>query len=205
MSRIARIAVSFAALTSLFALLSATAGASTWHNSGSTTFHATAGAGTLSSTSAGLVCPSGGTTTGTVAATPAVVPFDAWTAFEGTMTWTGCTLGVTGYAVDCEYALITTSWTDLTADITHAVASLTCGVFLQGTQVCHLVGVLQERYTNPSGATPGKLTIATGGGLTAFNGGVVTCPLGNGDRGHTSEFTFTLTSAAGSPVITRTA
>ena len=51
MSRISRLAVLVTALASLFAVLSSTAGAATFTNSGSTAFTATGGAGTLGITS----------------------------------------------------------------------------------------------------------------------------------------------------------
>lgn len=204
MSRIARLAVLVVALTSLFAVMSSTAGAVTWHNSGDSTFTATAGAGTLSSTSAGLACPAGGTATGTVAATPAVVPVGAWSAVTGTVTWTGCTLGVSGYAVDCAYTLTASTWTAGTPATTGGSADVTCGVYLAGAKFCHISGSVTGTYSNPVGATKGSLAIATGGSLTVVNGPAGSCPLGNGDTGHLSASTFTVTSGTGGPVITRT-
>lgn len=203
MSRIARFAVLVVALTSLFAVMSSTAGAVTWHNSGDSTFTATTGPGTLSSTSAGLACPSG-TATGTVAATPAVVPVGNWSAVTGTVTWTNCTLGVGGYSVDCAYTLTASTWTAGSPATTGGTADVTCGVYLATSKFCHISGSVTGTYSNPVGTTKGSLAIATGGSLVLANGPAGTCPLGNGDVGHLSASTFTVTSGTGGPVITRT-
>jgi hypothetical protein len=70
MSRIARFAVLATALLSSFAVMSSPAAALSWDNSGSTTFTATGGAGTLSVGSNNLAC-SGSTETGTAPASTA--------------------------------------------------------------------------------------------------------------------------------------
>lgn len=204
MSRITRLAVLVTALMSLVGVLSSSAGAATWHNSGSSTVHATAGPETLSSTSAGFACPPGGTMTGTVAATPAVVPVGNWAAVTGTLIWTGCTLGVSGYSVECGFTLTASSWTAGTPAVTTGLAEMTCGFYLGGSQFCHVEGSVNGHYRNPSGSTSGSLTTTTGGNLTVTNGPAGTCPLGNGDIGHLSEMTFSMTNAAGSPILTRT-
>src|ERR1044071_3993997 len=63
MSKFARLVVLVTALSSLFAMLSSTAGAVTWHNTGGTSFHATGGPMTYSRASVSLTC-SGSTATG---------------------------------------------------------------------------------------------------------------------------------------------
>lgn len=204
MSRMARTVESVAALLSVFTMLSSTASAATWHNSGATTVHATAGAATFSSTSAGLICPAGGTTTAAVGATPAV-PLGNWAAMTATVSWTNCTLGVSGYGVDCRYTFTASSWADGSPAVTNGVADLTCGVYLAGTKFCHIDGEVPEHYTNPNGATPGRLTLDTYDSLLVNSTVFGNCPLGDLDLSHLSEATFTLTSAAGSPIIRRTA
>lgn len=206
MSRIARIAVAVTALLSLFGVVSSSASAATWHNSGSTTVHATAGSVTFSSTSAGLACPAGGTMSGTVSATPAVVPVGKWLAMTGTTTWTGCTLGVSGYTVDCPWTFTADSLEQGQPAITHGTKDFTCGVYLAGTKFCDFHGTIETHYVNPeSDVSPGYFVDTTGGTWKPTNTSTGTCPLGNGDLGHASVTTFTLTSAAGSPILNRTA
>ncbi len=196
MSRITRLAVLVVGLMSLFGIMSATAGAVTWHNTGSTNFTATTGPGTLSSTSAALNC-TGGTGTGdaptgaTVAATYLV---------RGTVTFSGCSLSGISTGVDCAYTL---TGTTQSAGVTTGDADVTCRVYQFNAQVCHIDGSVHGLYTNPT-AGVGTLTITTGGALITRNPASGTCPLGNGDRAHLSELTFRTTSAT-PPVITRTA
>lgn len=205
MSRVAQIAVLVAALLSLFAMLSSSAGAVTWHNSGATTLHATMGQSTLSSTSAGLVCPSGGTFTGTVAATPAVVLAGDWAAITGTASWSNCTLGVPGYAVDCGYTFTASTWAAGPPANTGGLVDVTCGVYLSGTKFCHIEGAVGAIYTNANGTTPGFFMFLTGGALLITKAGPSSCPLGDNDLGHFSAPQLIVTSVAGSPRITRTA
>ncbi len=197
MSRITRLAVLVVGLMSLFGIMSATAGAVTWHNTGSTNFTATTGPGTLSSTSAALNC-TGGTGTGdaptgsTVAATYLV---------RGTVTFSGCSLSGISTGVDCAFAL--TGSTQPAAGQTTGNVDVTCRVYQFNTQLCHIDGSLHAIYTNPT-AGVGTLTITTGGNLTTTNPPAGSCPLGNDDRPHLSHLTFRTTSAS-PPVITRTA
>jgi len=195
MSRIMRFAVLVASLMSLFAVMSSTAGAVTWHNSGSTTFTATAGAGTLSSTGASLACTSA-SGTGTAPASTVGVTYSV----SGTATFSGCTLSGISTGVDCGYTLTGTSQS---GSVTSGTVDVTCGVYQFGTKLCHIGGSVSGTYTNPVSGV-GVLNLATGGNLILSNGPTGTCPLGNGDRGHLSALAFRTTSA-NPPIITRTA
>ena len=195
MSKIVRFAVLVASLMSLFAVMSSTAGAVTWHNSGSTAFTATAGPGTLSSTSASLNC-TGASATGTAPA----LTVGATYAVSGTATFTGCSLGGVATGVDCGYTLTGTSQS---GSVTSGAVDVTCGVYQFGAKLCHIGGSASGTYTNPVSGV-GVLALATGGNLITSNGTSGSCPLGNGDRGHLSAFSFRTTSA-NPPVITRTA
>jgi hypothetical protein len=204
MTRIARFVVLVAGLMSLFGTLSGSAGAVTWHNSGDTAFTATSGAVTLSSTGASLSCPSGGTMTASAASGPFVGV--VWSAFTGTTTATGCTLGVSNYSFGCAYTF-TATFQALPA--TTGTADMTCSWYFGGSQICHIEGSVSATYTNPSGSVKGRLAWATGGNLILTNGSAGTCPLGNGDRAHLSALTYLLTAGTGGggngPIITRTA
>jgi hypothetical protein len=195
MNRITRLAVLLTGLMSLLGIASATAGAVTWHNSGSTVFTATAGASTLSSTSTGLNC-TGATATGTAPAGSIGPTYSV----SGTATFTGCVLLGILTGVDCGYTL---TGTTQSGSVTSGAVDVTCGVYQFGTKICHIGGSASGTYTNPVSGV-GVLSLATGGNLILSNGTSGTCPLGNGDRGHLSALTFRTTSAV-PPVITRTA
>ncbi len=196
MSRITRLAVLVVGLMSLFGIMSATAGAVTWHNTGSTNFTATTGPGTLSSTSAALNC-TGGTGTGDAPTGTTIAP---QYLVRGTVTFSGCSLSGISTGVDCAYTLTGTTQpvaTQVTGD-----ADVTCRVYQFNAQVCHIDGSVHGIYTYAAGL--GTLTITTGGNLITRNPASGSCPLGNGDRAHLSELTFRTTSA-NPPHITRTA
>jgi hypothetical protein len=201
MSRIARFAVLVAALMSLFAVMSSTAGAVTWHNTGNTAFTATGGAGTLSSTGVALNC-SGSSATGTAPA----LTVGATLAVSGTVTFSGCLLSGQSVGVDCGYTLTGTSQSGTT---TSGTVDATCGVYLATIKICHIAGTVSGSYVNPSGATAGKLSTVTGGTLRTSNG-ASNCPLGNGDLSHLSPLNFSVSAGTGGsgtlgPIITRTA
>jgi hypothetical protein len=190
-------AMRFGVLTaSLFAAMSSTAGAVTWHNSGSTAFTATAGAVTLSSTGANLSCSSA-TATGTAPA----MTVGAVYSVSGTATFNTCLLSGITTGVDCGYTL---TGTTQSGSVTSGPVDVTCGVYQFGTKLCHLEGTVSATYSNPVSGV-GVLIWATGGNVVATDASpMVHCPLGNGDRGHLSLWTFRTTSAS-PPVITRTA
>ncbi len=195
MSRITRLAVLVVGLMSLFGIMSATAGAVTWHNTGSTNFTATTGPGTLSSTNSALSCTGGSATgdapTGSTVGTTYLV--------RGTVTFSGCVLAGITLGVDCGYTL--TGTTQPAAGQTTGTVDLTCGLYSFGAEICHLAGNAHGIYTN---GNPGTLTITTGGNIITSNPASGSCVLGNGDRAHLSELTFRTTSAS-PPSITRTA
>lgn len=196
MHRTARLAVLFAALLSLPALAASTAGAVTWHNSGSTTFTATSGPTTLSSTSATVGCTSTDVT-GTV---PSLLVGLTLVA-TGNAQFTGCSLGGLAVTVHCSYTMTGTSWT---AGKTTGNADATCFTSQFGALLCITEGPIAGSYVNPPSV--GTATLNASSTLRSTNpGGGATCPLGNGDPlTLTANTAFTITSA-NSPSITRTA
>src|SRR6185312_4602675 len=136
------------ALTSLFAVLSSTAGAVTFTNFGSTAFTATGGPGTLAITGASgtnnLAC-SGSSATG-------AVPSGVFTAVTGSVNFSPCT--VLGHLkVTCSYSLTPVSFA---SPVTTGVADVNCLVTLAtspNTPLCNITGTTPGQYTNPSGAT----------------------------------------------------
>jgi hypothetical protein len=197
MSKLSRLAVLVVGLMSLFGVLSSSAGAVTWDNSGSTAFTATSGAGTLSATGASLSC-SGATASGTAPDSTVGVIYSV----SGTATFDGCRLSNIVTTVDCGYTLTgaTQDGAGMGSTITGTV-DVTCDIAQFNTKLCHIEGSLPGSYVNN---TPGVLNIGTNAsGLTLTNGPAGSCPLGNGDTGHLTALTFVVTSA-GSPTITRT-
>ena len=200
MSKIMRVVVMVTALMSLFGVMSATAGAVTWHNTGNTAFTATGGAGTLSSTGVSLVCTSSDAT-GTA---PASVVGATYTS-TGTATFTGCRLAGLAAAVSCNYSLTGTAFS---AGVTSGTVDATCSVSQAGVAVCHIAGTTPGSYTNPG--TAGRLTLSASSSLRTFNPASGTCPLGNGDTASLTQQVFTVTGGTGGagtvgPVINRTA
>jgi hypothetical protein len=193
MGNLAKFAVLVTTLTSLFAVMSITAGAVTWDNSGSTTFTATAGPSTLSSTGVAVSC-SGATATGTAPNNVVGLTY----AVSGTATFGGCLLSGISTSIDCGYAFTGTSQSGA---VTSGNVDLTCGIYQFGQKICHLGGAVVGSYTN---GTPGVLTLATGGSLRASNPPTGSCPWSTGDLLHMPHMTFRTTSA-NPPVITRTA
>lgn len=206
MSRIARFAVLVAALMSLFAVMSSSAGAVTWHNTGDTAFTATSGAGTLSVTSASLAC-TGSDASGTTAATPFVGA--TWAAATGTATFTNCAIAGIPTSVDCGYTLTASSQS---GGVSSGNVDANCGVYQFGAQICVIHGQTPGSYTNPSGTTAGKLTLNHSATLKTTNGSGGTCPLGANEPSTLTTFTYTITNATGGastphlgPIVTRTA
>ncbi len=195
MATLTRLALLVVGLASLLGIASATAGAVTWHNSGSTAFTATAGSRTLSSTGAALNCASA-TATGTAPALTSGATY----AVSGTATLAGCSLAGVATLTECSYTFTATSQS---ASVTSGTVDLTCGWYQFNSKLCHTGGTVSATYTNPSSGV-GVLALATGGSIVTSNGTSGTCPLGNGDRAHLSAMTFRTTSA-NPPVITRTA
>jgi hypothetical protein len=201
MSRIARFAVLVTALASLLGIMSSAASAVTWHNTGSTSFTATGGPGTLSRGSVSLAC-TGSSATGTA---PGGSTVATNYTVSGTITFSPCTLSGQNTYVHCTYTLTGTAFA---AGVTAGSAGVTCVARLTATNtaLCHIEGSTPGSYTNPSGATAGKVTINASNTLTVTNSSSP-CPLGTGSGALTHQ---TITVTGGSPtslgpVINRTA
>ena len=202
MSRIARFVVLVTGLMAMFGVMSSTAGAVHWHNTGGTAFHATGTGGTLSVGANNLVC-TGATASGTAPMTTATSAFTV----SGTVTFSPCTLVGQNTNVSCNYTL--TGLTQAGSVVTGA-ADVTCVARLTatGTALCHIEGSTPGTYTNPTAATstPGKVSLLTSANpstLTATHSSGTSCTLGTGPA-HLSPQTLTLTSVAESPILTRT-
>jgi hypothetical protein len=194
MSRFSRIVVLFSALASLFAVMSSTAGAVTWTNSGGTNFHATGGPATLSTGGTNNMACSGLTATGTA-------PMTSFTSTiaTGTLVFSPCSLVGQNSFLHCTYTLtgiaaaggMTSSYTDVTCD-----ARLTAA---PATSLCHVSGsFMSSTYFNPSALIPGRLHVAS---LVQVSNGAVSCPLGTGTG--SMAFDFAITSVAQSPIMAR--
>jgi hypothetical protein len=165
---------------------------------GATTFTATAGAGTLSSTGASLGCQTADAT-----GDAPITTVNNVYSVHGTVTFTTCVLSGISTHVDCSYTLTGAALDggNVMGSVVTGNVDVTCDVSQFGTKLCHIEGSTPGTYTN---STPGVLTVATSNTLTTTNGPVGSCPLGNGDKGHLTNLTFTTTSA-NPPTITRTA
>lgn len=203
MSNTTRLVVLVTALASLFAVLSSTAGATTFTNSGATSFTATAGHGSLLVTGT----PNANTLTCRHATASGSVASGTFTQIVGAATFTNCTLIGLHVEVGCNYVLTPTTFV---APVTTVSVSLNCVTRLATspfTALCNITGPTPGTYNNPSFPTPGRLTLASSNSLLVSNSSDASCssvgvPTGMTRTGHLSEQTFTLASAAGSPVIT---
>ena len=210
MNRISRFVVLVTAIASLAAVMSSTAGAVTWHNTGDTAFTATAGAGTLAATGVSLTCPSG-TGTGTLGSAPTV---GHTITVSGTVHYNGCLTAGIATTIECGYTLTGTSQTGSTGHlVTSGNIDVTCSLTQFGAKLCHIENhsPLTGSYANPTtNAAPGRLTVSAGV-LRVTNGPTGSCPLGSNDTATLTEQTFVVTTATGGPVphtgpiVTRTA
>ena len=200
MSKFARLVVLVTALSSLFAVLSATAGAVTWHNTGGTAFHATGGPMTYSRGSVSLTC-AGSTATGTAAGGSTVAQHYN---VVGTITYSPCGWSGQWLYIHCNYNFTGTTQPVATGPVAGSMA-LTCVSRLTATNssLCHIEGSTHGVYINPSVATPGRVTLVASNTLTITNAGNP-CPLGTGGLALMHQ-TITFTSVATSPHINRTA
>jgi hypothetical protein len=207
MSRTIQPAAALIALLSLFAFAASTAGAVTWHNTGSTAFTATSGPTTISVGSNNLAC-SGGSAVGTVTAGSFVGAI--WPAASGTAVFSPCMFAGQNVVATCTYTVTAVSWTAGPPATTSGNADATCFSVLQssGTTLCITEGTTPGSFKNPSGITKSSGTLSTSGtGLTITNATPATCPIGTG-AAHLSDTTFTVTTAngaGGGPIVTRTA
>jgi hypothetical protein len=197
MSKIARFAVLVASLMSLFAMMSATAGAVTWHNRGDTAFTATNPAtGTLSVTGVNLVCH-GATATG--ASPSAAFGGTLYTGATGTVTFSPCFISGIPTHVGCTYSLtVSAAATGTTPPTFDGNADVTCDVTQFNTKICHIEGQTAASYTNPEGAF-GKLVLSHSNTLTVTSPAGASCPLGSPEQATLTTQTFTITNATGGP------
>jgi hypothetical protein len=195
MSKFSRVVVLVTALASLFAVMSSTAGAVTWHQEGTTNFHATAGAGTLSVDGNNLAC-SGATATGDAP----VGTFANTYSVTGHVTFTPCTIIGQAADVRCSFTLTAQTWVVGPPAITGGSADVTCTASLAatGTPLCHISG----------STAPGRLTLTASNTLQVTNESGSSCsafgvPAGGTTTGSLSHQTFTMTNIDTSPIITR--
>jgi hypothetical protein len=198
MSRISRSAVLVAALTSLFAALSSSAGATTWHNRGGTNFTATGGAATLSVTGVQLRWTNSDLT-GTAPALSTALTY----AIPMTSNWTGLTISGIPYTSHCNYTFTTTN-----AAVNHIFSGsmdVTCEVRdPAGQKVCHIEGQTPTTYRNPETGLGAQFVPATSTTLRTTNGSAsASCPLGAGEPTHLTQQAFNVTSSP-APTIVRT-
>jgi hypothetical protein len=197
MSRSTRVVVLVTALLSSLAVLSQTAGAVTWTNSGGTGFHAAGGPMTFSVGANNLVC-SGSTATGTMPMSTTTN-----TIIAGTVVFSPCTLFGLSTFVHCTHTFNAIS---LSGGVTLGSSDLTCDARLTASpaaSLCHIDSAVLGSYTNPNGSTPGMFTFgASSTGTVTVSNGTMTCPLGTGSAGQTMD-TWTIGSVAQSPVIAK--
>jgi hypothetical protein len=203
MSKIARLAVLVAALASLFAVLSSTAGATTFTNSGATSFHGrgfdvrldvTNGAGG----SSGLTCD-GVDMTGNVTS-------GVFTTIAGTITFAPCVLVGLHTKWVCPYTLTPASFAAGVMTGTAAVNCVTTLATGPGTALCNITGSTTVRYTNPTGSTAGRLTLLASHTLSVTNASDASCSAtgvatGTAKVGDLSERTISMTDLANSPAV----
>jgi hypothetical protein len=204
MSKFSRIVVLVTALASLFAVMSSTAGATTFTNTGGTSFHAVGGAATLTPTrhpgqGSNLTCLTS-TWTGTL-------PAGAFTSVTGTATYSPCLISGTSWHLGCTYTLFPTTFTAGTQAITSGSAAVTCTVSVGGVPLCHIEGNTPGHYFNPDPPnTVGRLTLTASSTLTMTHASGTTCSTWIGTTTsapiHMTEQTLSLTGpASGNPFI----
>lgn len=196
MSRLIRFTLLVIALASSLGVLSSTASAVTWDNSGSVAFTATSGGTTLGSTGATVTCSS----TNVTGSVPTSFVGLTLTS-SGTAQFLGCTLSGIATTVHCTYSMTGTTWTSGT---TAGNVDATCFTSQFGVVICVTEGPIAGSYANPTGGV-GRATLTSSSTLRSTNPTSGTCALGNGDPlTLTANTPFTTTSAS-PPNITRTA
>src|SRR4051812_46858426 len=176
MNRIARLLVLVAALASSFAVTSSTAGAVTWHNTGSEAFHAIGGPLTLTVGSNTFSC-SGSTVTGT----SPIGTFATTYSMTATLVYSPCVVASVQYYLHCNSTFTGVAWAAGPPAVTANSVDMTCNLNFSGTvtSLCHLSGSTPATYTNPFGTLPGRITFLTSSTLTVTNG-AMSCFLGTG-------------------------
>jgi hypothetical protein len=203
MSRISRVVVFVTALMSVFAVLSSSASAiSTWKSTNTTAFTADGNPISISGNGKTISC-TGASLTGAVSAldfTGAI-----WTnAIHGNITYSGCVLAGSPYALTCTYSFNANGITGTQVAGTLNLNSPNgCRAAVGGVFACVFEGGEPETYDNPPDA---KMT-SPAGTLTVTNGGAVPCPLIVPPSTHgvatVTATTFTVTGAA-PPIISGT-
>ena len=159
MSKFSRIVVLVTALASLFAVMSPTAGAVTFTNTGGTVFHATGVGGTLGVTGSGgtnnISCTAS-TMSGTVAT-------GVFTSMTGTITFNPCSLAGTPSDVNCSFAFTPLVFTAGSPAVTSGNASVTCVASTTTNPpvaLCHIEGTTPVHYVNSvSPNVPSRFTL----------------------------------------------
>lgn len=193
MSRTSRLVVLVTSVAAVVSAMAGTAGAVTWHVSGSGAFHATGVGATFSATNSNLACP-GPTATGTYVT--GTIASGIYIGIAGTITYSGCSIAGQGFEFSCGYRV--TGTTQPAATVVTGTADVTCGMYLVSTKICHIAGSPHAIYTK--GASVDTLTLTTS--TLNVRG---PCFFGPNDVMHLSEQTLTVTSAGGGPHIVRTA
>lgn len=217
MNTFSRLVVLAVMVASSLAALSSSAGAVTWHNTGSTAFTATGGLWTLT------VTGSTGTTTVSCTATSATgtAPGGSTVAptytIPGTLVFSPCTFVGQNSYVHCGY-----SFTGLveSAGATAGTIDLSCTLRLtaSNTPMCRIAGSTFVNYYNPSVLIPGNPSVSTYGALVLQRGVLqvtrptgTSCPLAHGTSsvltGHVERRVVNVSNGsptATGPVITRT-
>jgi hypothetical protein len=143
-------------LLAIFAGATGSASATSWHNTGGTTFTGTGVAFTMTANGVSLTC-TGQSWTGTAPASSAGPTY----AVTGDATFTGCRWGGTNYGWTCNYTFTGTRWT--APNTTNGVLAIRCS-FLAG---CTLSGtVAGVTYANGTPAVlnlPANNTLGVGG------------------------------------------
>jgi hypothetical protein len=205
-SRIARWAVPLVALASSLAVLSSSATAVTWHNTGNTAFTATGTSATFTVGTNNMSCfgasargtAAGGSTSGFTYSIP------------GTLTYSPCTLAGQLTYVHCGFTL--TGTTQPINAVTSGNADLNCVARLTATNtaLCNIVGQTPFTYFNANlPAVGGYITFTSSFSLTASHSSGTSCLLGTGFVSLTHH-TLAITSGTGGsgthgPILTRTA
>lgn len=194
MRRLTRLAITTVGLLSLFAIASTSASAITWHNSGDTTFSATAGGPSYSVTSVSLNCASA-----QMAGTVPTVTVGATLTMSGTGSYLGCTFSGSTINIECGYKFTGVAQH---GDTVTGSTDVTCNYYLATTRICHVAGSRPSTYQSPSGSLTGVLTLSTSN--LVINNGDVSCMFGNNDTIEFSPQVFNLNAPTGGPRFTRT-
>jgi hypothetical protein len=201
MNRTARLAVLTATLVALSTMLSTSAGAVTWHNIGSTGFHATGGIVPQTVTYPGafnnVSCR-----TSTATADAPVGTFSSSYSMTGTLTADGCILLFGTWSMHCGFRLTAVTQMAGAPAITTGAMDMTCS----GPAGCHTEGSTPAHYVNPNGATPGQITLTASSTLSMTHATGMNCLLFPRDTYGTVDWPEqTLTLTGGGPFLTRTA